>query len=186
LVRYQPEELVRFLREVDRELSEHVDITIIGGAAVALGYGSDQATKDIDLWHNPTPPFWEAVQRVRARTGLHIPVSPTPVAEPPEGFEDRVQRYTLEGTTHLRIWLPERHDLALMKAARGETPDLDAIVDIHRREPLQLGTLLQRYSELVPIGPPSRFRLKFLAMIAAVFGENVAEEVEIRLPPAKP
>jgi hypothetical protein len=186
LVRYRPEELEQFLREVDRDLRELVDIIIIGGAAVGLGYGSRHATKDIDLWTNPAKPFWDAVERVRARTGSTVPVSPTPIAEPPEGFEERIQRYELEGTSRLRVWLPERHDLALMKAARGEAPDLDAIVDIHRHEPLQLETLIQRFPEMMPMGPPSRFRMNFLAMIAAVFGEPVADEVDARLPRKKP
>ena len=55
--RYRPEELEVFLREVDRELSEPVDIIVIGGAAVGLGYGGKHATKDNDLWTSPAEGF---------------------------------------------------------------------------------------------------------------------------------
>jgi hypothetical protein len=72
-----------------------------------------------------------------------------------------------------------------MKAARGETPDLEAIVDVHRHKALDLEVLVERYPEMMPMGPPSRFRLRFLAMIAAVFGEAIAEETEGRLPRAR-
>jgi len=185
LLRYHPDELDRFLREVDRELAEPVTIIIIGGAAVAMGYGSKRPTKDIDLWTNPDKPFWEAVERVRLRTGIFIPVNPTPEADPPEGFEERLQPYSLDGMARLRVYLPERHDLVMMKTARGETPDIEAILDIHAQQPLELDVLIQRYPEMMPMGPPSRFRLRFLAMIAAVFGEPVAEDVERQLPPLK-
>jgi hypothetical protein len=185
LLRYHPEELDRFLREVDSELTEPVKIIIIGGAAVGMGYGSKKPTKDIDLWTSPIKPFWEAVERVRIRTGMRIPVNPTPEAEPPEGFEERLQRYSLAGTTKLEVYLPERHDLVMMKTARGETPDVEAILDIHAQQPLELNVLMQRYPEMMPMGPPSRFRLRFLNMIAAVFGEPVAEDIEKQIPLVK-
>jgi hypothetical protein len=182
LDKYEPEELKRFLQEIDRELTEAVDITIIGGAALCLGYGFRRATRDIDLWENAPKPFWEAVGRVKARTGWTIPVSPTPIAEPRSDFEERLHEYPLEGATQLRVWLPERHDLAMMKAARGEAPDLDAILDLHRTDPLDVETLLQRFPEMMPTGPEWRFRMNFLAMVGVVFGDDVAEEIEARLP----
>jgi hypothetical protein len=180
---------VRFLLEIDRELEEPVSIIVIGGAAVALGYGSKRATKDIDLWPGlkAIQPLWEAVERVKQRTGMAIPISPTPVAEAPERFEERLQRYPLRRAKRLVVLLPERHDLVLMKAVRGETPDIEAIVDIHRREPLDPGILIQRYLEMTGIvtGPPSRFRLSFLSMIEAVFGAEAAENVDGKIPRVK-
>jgi len=189
LVRYGPEELERFLLEIDRELEKPVSIVVIGGAAVALGYGSKRATKDIDLWPDlrAIRPFWDAVARVKQRTGIAIPISPTPVAEAPERFEERLQRYPLRGAKRLTVLLPERHDLVMMKTARGETPDIEATIDIHRQAPLDPDVLVQRYSEMIGIvtGPPSRFRLSFLSMIDAVFGEKVAAEVDARIPRAR-
>jgi hypothetical protein len=105
LVKYAPKEIDEFLREVDRELTKRVDIIIIGGAAVGIGYGSEHATKDIDLWTNPAKGFWDAVARVRARTGVAIPVAPAPEADAPEGFEERLQRYALKGANRLRVRL---------------------------------------------------------------------------------
>ncbi len=175
--------------EVDHQLNEPVSIIIIGGAAAALGYGSKRATKDIDLWPDlkAIQPLGDAVTRVKQQTGMAIPISPTPVAEAPERFEDRLQRYPLRGAKHLVVLLPERHDLVMMKTARGETPDIEAIIDIHRREPLDPDILIQRYSEMAGIvtGPPSRFRLNFLSMIEAVFGEKVAEELDAKVPRVK-
>jgi hypothetical protein len=186
LRKYVGDELKQFLLEIDRELETPVDIIVIGGAAMALAHRSTRATKDIDLWSTTALPgsFRSAVERVRIRTGIRIPIGETPEAEPPEAFEDRIKPYPLEGATTLRVFVPERHDLVMMKAARGEAADLDAILDMHRDQPLDLRILVERFAEMVPVGPPERFRLRFLSMVAAVFGESAADEIEKRLPGA--
>lgn len=163
---------------------------IIGGAAIGFAYVSDRLTKDIDLWPpdaTAMKPFWEAVRRVEEKTGKKIPISPSGVAEAPEGFENRLYVYELRGAKNLTIFLPERHDLAMMKTARGETPDIEAIIDIHKSEPLDPDVLIARYLSMEPdiIGRKSSFRLNFLAMIDAVFGQDVAEEVKAKLPAVK-
>lgn len=181
--RYAPADLDDFLLEVDRELTTTVHIWIIGGAAVALDHGHEHVTKDIDLWRNPQAAFWEAVERVRARTGSTIPVGTAGVAQPPDGMEDRCHPYVLPGVRHLHVWLPERHDLVIMKTVRCEAADLDAIVEIHRKHPLDLETLIQRQDETYVIGPGSRFRLSFLTVVGLLFGELTAEAVLTRLWP---
>ncbi len=105
------------------------------------------------------------------------------IAEPPYNFEERLLLLPMEGLKHLTVFIPEPHDLALMKTARGEALDFDAIEDVHREQPLDLQTLIERYHETkdVVTGPPARFRRSFLALIARLFGEDVAEELENRL-----
>jgi len=68
----------------------------------------------------------------------------------------------------------------LCKRLRG----IGEFVRVHRQAPLDPDVLVQRYSEMIGIvtGPPSRFRLSFLSMIDAVFGEKVAAEVDARIP----
>jgi|SRR5215472_3206634 len=181
---FQPEELERFLREVDRQLGSPAKIIVIGGAAIGMLYSSEHSTTDIDVLGTPGRELSDAIERAKSVTGLAVPVSQVTIAEPPYDFEDRLQRYALEGLTRLEIWVPERHDLALMKTARGETPDLDAIVAIHRRQPLDLEVLIKRALDMrsTVMGPWSMFRLKFLAMIEAVFGSAVEEQVDKRFP----
>ena len=71
----------------------------------------------------------------------------------------------------------------LLKTARAEAHDLDAVEDIHRAHPLSLETLIERYRETLPqvMGPKSRFKLNFLAVIARLFGEDEALVLEKRL-----
>lgn len=88
----------------------------------------------------------------------------------------------LRGLTRLTVLVPEAHDLVLLKIARAEAHDLDAVEDIHRARPLGLETLLARYLETRAqvIGSPQTHRLNFLAAIARLFGEDVAEQVDAR------
>lgn len=82
-----------------------------------------------------------------------------------------------------QVWLPEAHDLALLKTVRGEAHDLDAIEDMHRISALSLPILLERYRETLStlIGPETRLRMHFLAMIARLFGDRQAESLDAEL-----
>lgn len=177
------EALLAYLLEVDHALDTVVSIVIIGGAAVALGYRIANETADIDLWGLPDPTFWIAVDRCRHHETA-VPVSTVGIATPPLNFEDRLIRIPIPGARRLEVFVPEIHDLALLKTARGEAHDFAAIAGVHLQVPLSLETLIERYGESLSqvIGPVGRFRLNFLALIERLFGEKTAEAVEDRLP----
>jgi hypothetical protein len=61
-------------------------------------------------------------------------------------YEDRVRRIAMR-LKKLRILVPERHDLALVKVVRGDRHDEDMIAEIHARHPLKLDTLRPRGGE---------------------------------------
>lgn len=181
--RYAHNQLEQFLRLVDAELTRPCAIVLIGGAALSLGYHSSHATSDIDLWSPAKGPFWAAVAKVKKRDSDSVPIEHAAIAEPPYDFEDRLVTLDLEGLAHLTVQVPEAHDLVLLKTGRAEAHDLDAVEDIHRVHPLSLETLIARFLETAPhvMGPKSRFKLNFLAVIARLFGEAQAIEVERRL-----
>lgn len=72
------------------------------------------------------------------------------------------------------VQVPEKHDLALMKVIRGYEHDLDGIEAIHRRSPLDLETLLQRYRDEMGavVGDPRRLRGQLLALVGRLFPER--------------
>ena len=178
--RFAPRDMERFLRLIDVELGRPCEIVLSGGAAVGLAYHSSHATADIDLWSDPGTLFWKAVKRAERHVAKPIPIASAPIAEPPGHFEDRLKRLHIRGLKKLVVKVPEAHDLALLKTARGEAHDLDAVEEIHRMHPLSLETLIERYHETRPqvMGPEERFRLSFLALVARLFGEAKAIEVE--------
>jgi hypothetical protein len=72
------------------------------------------------------------------------------------------------------VLVPERHDLAIMKLARGYEHDLQALEDIHRLHPFEVETLVARYEATEVVGPRRRFALALMDLIARLFGDDEA------------
>lgn len=182
LRKYNRGQMEAFLREIDQQLAQPCEVVLVGGAVIALVYKGSHATADVDCIKAEAD-FWEACAAAQATSAAPIPVQKATLAQPPYDYEDRLTYFTLSGVHKLRILVPERHDLALMKIARAEAHDLDAIEDIHRIAPLQLETLIARYEEAKTqvLGSVTEHRLKFLAAIERLFGPTVAASVEKRL-----
>lgn len=181
--RFEPEELLEYLRTVDARMERSGVVTIIGGAALALAYGYRRATHDIDLWGRPPPSVLRAATGAGRLLGWSIPMAPAGVADPPINFEDRLLALDLD-LVRLQVQVPERHDLVLMKLVRGYEHDVDAAVALDRTAGLDLEVLVGRYlSEMdAAIGDRRRLDQSFLLGIEAVFGEPVADRVEAALP----
>lgn len=174
------QQLERFLEAVDAALDQPVDIVVIGGSAAALHYGVARATHDIDTWTNVEAGLAAAADRARVATGLDVPVQKSGVADAPVDFESRLER-VLPKLTRLKVLVPERHDLVLMKAVRCYEHDLAAIAEIHAHSPLDLDVLVRRFKdEMTPIGEPGRIRANFLVVVERLFPDSV-ESVEREL-----
>jgi len=167
------EQLERFLGAVDAALSEPIEIVVIGGTAAALHYGVGRATHDIDTWSTVEEALAAAAEKARAVTGLDVPLQKSGVADAPLEFESRLER-VLPNLKCLRVLVPEKHDLVLMKALRCYEHDLEAIAEIHARSPLDLNVLVQRFKdEMTPIGDPVRLRGNFLVVVERLFADKV-------------
>jgi hypothetical protein len=174
-------EIARFLRAVDKALTEPVEMVIIGGSAATLHYGAVRATQDIDTLTNVSRGLDDAAAKARLATGLDIPIQRVTIADEPEDYASRLER-VLPDLKHLRIFVPEKHDLVLMKATRAYEHDIQVIREIHQHSPLSLEILVDRFvKEMLPIGHPVRIHGNFLTVIESLFPDRV-DEVERRLP----
>ncbi len=79
------------------------------------------------------------------------------------------------------MYCPERHDLAIMKLARGTEHDLQGVEEIHRVSPLELETLLARFAETYVTGRREDFQLSLLLLVERLFGKDTADALEKRL-----
>ena len=174
------DELERFLEAVDQALAHPVEVIVIGGTAAALHYGVTRATHDIDTWTTVQDDLTAAAKRARVSTGLDVPMAQSGVADAPFDFESRLER-VLPHLDRLRVLVPEKHDLVLMKAIRGYEHDFQAIAEIHAHSPLDLETLVRRFQdEMTPIGDPARIRGNVVALVERLF-PDAAEDVARRL-----
>jgi len=170
---FQKDQLERFLKAVDDALTGPVDVIVIGGTAATLHYGVTRATHDIDTWTTVDKDLAAAAETARAVTGLDVPILKSAVADAPEDFESRLER-VLPHLSRLTVLVPEKHDLVLMKAMRCDEHDLETIVQIHANSPLDLETLIRRFSEeMAPIGDPTRIRRNVLVVVEHLFPDLV-------------
>jgi len=120
--RFAPDQIELFLRVLDEALERSAEITIIGGSALALGYGVASVTNDIDTFESDLGDVAVAAEEARRSTGLEIPIANSTVAQLPEGAELR-RRRILEELTTLNVFVLDPHDLAASKLLRGNEHD---------------------------------------------------------------
>jgi hypothetical protein len=153
-----------------------VRVVVIGGSAAALHYGVTRATHDIDTWDAIRADLAAAIEIAQRTTGLPIPMGTSGVAAPPYEFESRLER-VLPALARLEVYVPERHDLVLMKTMRADEHDIQAIVEINANFPLDLETLVRRFRfEMdAAIGDPQRLRGNFLVVVERLFPDAVEQ-----------
>jgi hypothetical protein len=178
------DELVEFVRCVDRLIEEPTSLIVVGGAAATLQYGATGTTKDIDTWTIVPPAVLKAASEARAATGLQVPIESPRVGDAPYHYEDRLQRLRLR-LKKLRISVPEQHDLALMKVVRGDRHDEDVIAEIHVLHPFKLETLLARFEEEMGhvIKDERILRSQFRSLISRLFGPETAKRIPSKRKP---
>lgn len=179
--RFTPDELATFLRAVNGALNEPVRLVVIGGTAIALKYDARHSTTDVDITSSSAP-LAIALERAREQTGLPVPVQAVGgVVFAPDDYEERLERVSLGNLERLTVFVPEKHDLALMKVSRGLEHDLQGVEEIHRASPLQLETLLERFEQTWVVGSRRQFAISLLSALERLFGPETAAAEEVRL-----
>jgi hypothetical protein len=171
---YVRAEIERFLRAVDLALKRPATVIIIGGGAAALKCRIDDPTTDIDTFNALGADLRRAIDAARKATGLAMPFEQSGVADGPYDFEDRLLR-AMPRLARLTVLVPERHDLALMKAVRGDQADFAKLQAIHERKAFNLSVLLRRYEAEMGhvVIDPRRLRGNFLLLVESLFPEAV-------------
>ena len=141
--RFDIEEVHRFLRLVDAELSKPCTAVLVGEAAVLLGYCPDHALVDIEIWTTSDRVIWTAAERASEKIARPIRLRQA-LSGGRRGmaFEERLKPLSVDGLRFLGMLVPEAHDLALLNAMRE--PTSPAITALFRAHPLSLRTLLER------------------------------------------
>ncbi len=176
--RFTREELRSFLKAVDKHAPRNSRMVIIGGAAAMLSFGAVGGTIDIDTANNVLD-LHQACEAARKQSGLPIPLGFASVFDAPCEYESRLTRLALPGLRKLRVFVPERHDWALMKVVRFEDKDLEHIKAASRSVGLDLKTFEERFlTEMTHIEPRARLTINFLAMIEELYGEDEAARLQ--------
>lgn len=156
-------------------------VVIVGGAAIALAYrGRQYVTFDIDVIRIEGKGVQSAFDAAARKAMPPVPVTYVgAIAVAPVHYEDRLIRI-LPDLKRLAVYVPERHDLAIMKIARGTEHDLAGLEEVHSASPLVLDELLSRFEEVLPVvtGPLSEFQWAFLACVSRLFSDDETERAK--------
>lgn len=179
---YGQGQLLAAFQAVDAQLTGSASVTLIGGSVAVLLWLAESATKDIDvLYGADSADFVTASDR--ARQWLHAelpPVQVVSIASLPDGYEERRSEYPL-GLARLHLFVPEAHDWAMAKIARGNQEDIEAVAEVNAKHPLDTNTLVDRYLNTDVVGRRSAFRTSFLATLGWWLPEEALERIESRL-----
>ncbi len=180
MTQFQPSDIQEFLEAADSYLKSSFKLVIIGGAAAALAYKASKTTTDIDTANRLPEELQHAFDAATKKTGLAIPVSMAGIFDPPYCYEDRLQQYDQINLKFLKVYVPEQHDLALMKLVRGYENDIQTICEIHENMPFCFETLIERFlTEMTQvIGNSNTIKMNFLLAISELFGDELADQAE--------
>jgi hypothetical protein len=144
---------------------------------VGLCYLPAYRTLDLDYtWADPE--VQEALDETQAQKQSLVVAAQTAMYFAPYTHEDRLQVLDLPGLNFLKVMVPERHDLAIMKITRGFDRDIEALAAIHGLLPFHLPTLVERYQETWVTGPRNVADLSFLVAVEQLFGEQGAQDAK--------
>ena len=175
---FDSEEIRTFLKAVDSHLTESFEVEIIGGAAASLSFELKSGTLDIDTLTS-VEGLTEAIEKAREETKLNIPMAKASVSEVPYEYASRLKEMSIPGITKLNIRIPEKHDWALMKVARGYENDISGIKGVHQAIGLDPNVLRERFvNEMSHVEPRGTLIDNFLAMVEELYGEPVANKME--------
>lgn len=170
-----------FLRELDDQLTESVDLHCLGGFVVSACYGLPRPTSDVDVFETvPMDSSRHLVQLAGRGSDLHkkhgVYLQMATVPKLPENYVDRLQGIFPDAFTHLRLFALDPYDLALSKLERNLDVDIEDVKHLARTVPFDLEILRQRYhNELRPmLGMPDREHLTLDLWVEAIEEERAA------------
>jgi hypothetical protein len=181
---FTPDELRAFFEALGHSFEHPAELVVVGGAGAVLRHGATRPTVDIDIYSVPPPEaFAEAVTRAREKTSLVVPIEYPAVAQAPWNYQDRLEPVTGLALGDLTVLVPERHDLALMKLMRSDERDLQVIAQMHQANPLDLDTLITRFTDEMThvVADHAILRLKLLVCIERLFGSPEVEAARERI-----
>lgn len=175
---FSAEEVAQVLKAADAHLLRPARLVVIGGTAIGLLSDTRRVTSDLDVLSGTDAAVMDALRRAQVETGLPVPIQPVGIYSAPWDFEDRLQPMPIEGLRYLDARVPEAHDLALMKMARGRTNDIDAIALLHSYRPLSFDTLLARFREMEVQGSRTDFEISFVLTAERLYGADKGHQLE--------
>jgi uncharacterized nucleotidyltransferase DUF6036 len=148
-----PEPWASFLRALDVQLDESVDLHCLGGFAMTMQYGVSRTTADIDILPAVSSRILALLEKLAGKGSklsekFKVYIQPVTVATYPEDYESRLVRmWPKLRLKKLRLFALEPHDLALTKLERNSDVDRQDVLDLAAAGLINAKTLRRRYAK---------------------------------------
>ncbi|MCB9026772.1 MAG: hypothetical protein H6625_10675 [Bdellovibrionaceae bacterium] len=98
------DKILKVFEELDLLLDEKLEMTVIGGSAMILGYSSERMTHDVDSIGKISKNIIEIWTMAQKKSGVNLMLdTSTGVAQFPSGYEDRLIKVDLKLKVEFRI-----------------------------------------------------------------------------------
>jgi len=174
-----PEPWKSFLSEIDKALSQNVELHCLGGFVARVLFDLERETSDVDILPVATNSEIDSVlslglegSKLHKKYGVHLQI--VGMAPIPEDYEDRLTEIYPETFEHLRLFALDPYDLALSKIERNSQRDRDDVKHLARTVPLDLKVLQERYEKELRqnLGNPDREDLTLKLWIEVIEEER--------------
>lgn len=172
-------EFITFLKALDKNLDSPFRLDLIGEAVAVLSFSVDSGTADLDTVTN-IEPIIKAIAAAQEDSGLQIPLQSVGIYDAPYEYEKRSRRLRIPGLKKLQIFIPEKHDWALIKITRFLEKDAQDIQEVADSIGFSKTIFLKRFlSEMThTTGRREDLVFNFLSMMAELFGEEEALKMQ--------
>ena len=178
------DDLKYLLAQIDRAISEPVDLLLVGGSAVLVLCPRAVATKDLDAF--PTDSLHHlsrALKNIRTQDRAIDLNTASAAFETylPDDWQSRIAISAEFSTGNIRVFTPEAEDLAVMKLFRYVAKDAEDIVRLAELENFCSEDFLSRFLEVLPvaIGDTRRHAQSFCLAWNALYPDREIEIDEV-------
>ena len=166
-----PEPWKSFFGEIDASLEEEVALHCLGGFVMAVLYGLDRPTADVDVLPFGSNVVSESLIGLAGQgSTLHkkyrVYLQVVGVAQVPVNYEERLTEMFPGTFNHLRLFALDPYDLALTKLERNTQRDRDDVKHLARNSAFRSQRTARALSEGAATGPgqPGSRRFNFKAL----------------------
>lgn len=152
-----------FFQEIDRKLTEPINLECLGGFVITQIYGLERTTADVDVISVTPKTKSELLLKIAGKgSKLHqkykVYFDLVGIAQLPENYDERLTEIYPNVFKYLHLFALDAYDIALAKIERNIQRDRDDVKFLAKTVPFDLKVLQERYEkELRPIlGNPNR------------------------------
>lgn len=160
---------------MDSKIDYNIQLYLVGSVSSIVGYGLEKATLDVDSFESLEKRIITDWNKACDKLNIDLKLNHSAVFYPPDQFTDRYKKSDIS-TKMVSVYFMEKHDFVISKLARGWGKDIDDIVSLHKKSPLDAQRLIDiffdEYIFVQAVGHLPDHIITLKEIIFELFGEK--------------